>query len=374
MAAFTAATPLLPLLGVGSVILLCSLLAFYLPDLQRSRLNFCVGWLLIIAASYAAASAVGVLDRSWTTMFSNAAIIRQAHFVLLLAVVLVSSIVVWSKVRDSYARGTFVLIMLLSASVVAVVLTNVQRLGEGKAILLIPGLTNPSLIGIGSGLMLGASSARAYRWVAIAVGLSLLVLTENAQMLLCGAFIILSSVASYRTLRSVALLAIAVAITLVALVAMDPLGVVRAAGVTDPNSVIRSLFWSDVYRASRETYYVGVGFGTEAVRNYYPVLDDVRPYEDEQLVGQGVHNLFLNVIFRMGLPGLVTLSWIYYLCFPLRSAEEVRGRVALCSFVLAFVSSNVNVAESPTTLVGVSMLLALSAVFGGRVGARPVLR
>lgn len=86
----------------------------------------------------------------------------------------------------------------------------------------------------------------------------------------------------------------------------------------DANTGIRGFFWSDATELLLETFGIGVGFGTEALRGQFAVPDGgivtIGTISDG-LLFIGVHNAFVQSAIRMGLIGLVafviTIRFLY---------------------------------------------------------------
>ena len=116
---------------------------------------------------------------------------------------------------------------------------------------------------------------------------------------------------------------------------------------------------------------LAVGFGTEAIRNFYPELmrDIFRSDVNDDFLLVGTHNAFSDVAFRLGLVGLGLFIIVIYQSVPSREIKFGRAWHANFIFVMLFTCLYFNVAlQSPTYLIGVAVLLgylrAVNQVFG----------
>lgn len=82
----------------------------------------------------------------------------------------------------------------------------------------------------------------------------------------------------------------------------------------DANTAVRGLFWKDSSALVTQTYGIGVGYGTEYVRNDFRGLVKTgtgRFIEEgaEDRLYLGTHSSFYDVIIRVGVIGLLLLLW-----------------------------------------------------------------
>ena len=85
----------------------------------------------------------------------------------------------------------------------------------------------------------------------------------------------------------------------------------------DNNFPIRIVFAYDIILALKETYFIGVGYGTESVTNYYEefnLFNFMSDY-DEKFIFMTPHNSFLVIMFRTGIIGLFLFIFFLKHCF-----------------------------------------------------------
>jgi O-antigen ligase len=139
-----------------------------------------------------------------------------------------------------------------------------------------------------------------------------------------------------------------------------------AAGNT--NAGLRLLFIEDTFSSLKDTYGLGIGYGTESVRWRYKLpnrpdftfMPDVNVITQDrllELLSRGVHNSFAQAALRTGVLGFVLLVCAYGAAFPPRSLPRPVRAHASMLFVIIFVASFVNPAlESPLQEVGIGFL------------------
>ena len=137
---------------------------------------------------------------------------------------------------------------------------------------------------------------------------------------------------------------------------------------TSPNAGLRLLFIEDTFSSLKDTYGLGIGYGTESVRWRYKLRDqpdftfmpDVSVITQDrllQLLSRGVHNSFAQAALRTGVPGLLLLVFAFCVAFPPRSLPQPVRSHASMLFVIIFIASFVNPAlESPVQEVGIGFL------------------
>ena len=152
----------------------------------------------------------------------------------------------------------------------------------------------------------------------------------------------------------------------------------------DANSGWRLAFWKDALEATAQTWGVGVGFGTESLRNEYSALLDRENYREEggDFLLVSTHSAFIDTLYRLGIVGFGLLVLILARCFPHRSTP-VSARAQCCAMFAILVlclHSNLGL-QSPMYSLGVAIcigylqserrkaLAATSAILDGVPGA-----
>ena len=85
----------------------------------------------------------------------------------------------------------------------------------------------------------------------------------------------------------------------------------------DINFPIRIIFAYDIILALKDTYFIGVGYGTESLTNYYEqfnIFNFMSDY-DEKFIFMTPHNSFLTIMFRTGIIGLFLFIFFLKYCF-----------------------------------------------------------
>ena len=128
----------------------------------------------------------------------------------------------------------------------------------------------------------------------------------------------------------------------------------------DKNTGWRLLFWHGSLQALVQTHGIGVGFGTEALQNYYRQIPrDVFMVDDtDSFLLVGTHNAFFDVALRLGIVGLALILVILFQSFPSRKIGSRLMWHATMVFFMIFICMYLNVAlQSPTYSIGMSFLL-----------------
>ena len=128
----------------------------------------------------------------------------------------------------------------------------------------------------------------------------------------------------------------------------------------DKNTGWRLLFWHGTLEALQQTRGIGIGFGTEALQNFYrDIPHDVFIADDtSNFLLVGTHNAFSDVALRLGVVGLALLLLIVFRSFPARNIKPGLVWHANVVFFMVFICMYLNVAlQSPTYAIGISFLL-----------------
>ncbi len=151
---------------------------------------------------------------------------------------------------------------------------------------------------------------------------------------------------------------------------------------SNPNSGLRLLFIQDTVSSLKDTYGLGIGYGTESVRWTYRVpgskdftfMPNPREITQErmlELLSRGVHNSFAQAALRTGVLGALLLVCAFLAAFPPCGLPDDMRAHASVLFIMIFMACFVNPGlESPVQVIGIGFvygyLLALRARAKGR--------
>ena len=134
----------------------------------------------------------------------------------------------------------------------------------------------------------------------------------------------------------------AVALILVSAIIISPFFAERAFHF-DPNAGVRALFWRDSIRAELDTSGLGVGFGTEFIRNQFWRLGLFNWTIVSETSGARLfittHSIIYDLLLRVGIPGLALfVMWAGHLASetPDGSTSALRRDAALKSLALIY--------------------------------------
>ena len=135
---------------------------------------------------------------------------------------------------------------------------------------------------------------------------------------------------------------------------------------------------ADAFRSIKDTFGLGIGYGTESVRWRYEFVDmpvftflpDARLMSTDrmlQALSTGVENSFVQVFLRTGACGFVLFVAAFFAAFPSPELpQDVRNHAAVI-FAMMFLACFVNsTLESPVSAIGPAFLYGyLIALRGG---------
>lgn len=346
----------------GAVFLLCfAAVAFsagkdLLRPVARLPMIFSAFAVVIVGLSY-----LHILPAGWTRFYDRAAIANQAGSVIAFGVFLVASQRWWERVRLGYISDTTLIVISVFAITCWPVLDFIIS-GDFEIARVMGTLRN------GTMAFFVIASYFSFRgrpvWTMSVVAVLLAVIVSGryySQTLLT--FLLFFLFLGTRWLR-IPLGRQAVSIFVIilcgaALYGMtDPIAVWRL----DANTGWRLFFWNDVLRSTSLTNGIGVGFGTEALSNYYAGADQAEFMADtridESFLLVGTHNAMMDTLLRLGVVGLVLFLLVLWTSRPLRDASAGRNNHTAFAFCIAVICLFTNVAiQSPLYAIGVAFAL-----------------
>jgi hypothetical protein len=309
---------------------------------------------------YVVLSYLHVFPTAWTRYHDTSVIPQQASFLAILLPMVAASQKWWEDSRFDLNRDAVLIAVVLVAFV----------LGSAVDLVLLGGtsfrgsytLRNYVFLGL---LALSYLAFRPGRWRPTAIFVLLLVAAwcvahnyflQNTIVYLTILGFLATTIVRIpadRLILSVFLVLLATA-TIVGL--QDPARVFEI----DSNSGWRLAFWKDALEASAQTWGVGVGFGTESLRNEYSALLDRANYreEAEDFLLVSTHSAFIDTVYRLGVIGVGLLIIILARCFPHRNMP-LSARAQCCAMFAMLVlclHSNLGL-QSPMYSLGVAICI-----------------
>ena len=205
-----------------------------------------------------------------------------------------------------------------------------------------------------------ASGWRCY--AALAAVLLIAVVSHFLQFKILALVLIASIL---RVPSRVVLVGLMATLTSIYAVGMDYISQVK---IISPDSGVRLAMLADALSSVVDTYGLGVGYGTEAVKRvfYFPGLPVFRFFPDPslltheqmlQILSTGIHNSFGQSLLRTGVPGFVLMLSAFLAAFPARNLPRGVRDHATVMFAIMFIACFVNPAlESPLQVVGIGFL------------------
>ena len=132
----------------------------------------------------------------------------------------------------------------------------------------------------------------------------------------------------------------------------------------DPNSGIRAFFARDALEALWDSGGIGVGFGKEAIKNYYSAVGHLHTdwhNRFDAFIMIGVHNSFTAMFYRLGIIGGLLWLWVAVVKpFPRAHAGLPERRFYSAIFGTMFIATFTNVGlESPTFSPAVAFAIGI---------------
>lgn len=334
---------------------------------RSRRFNDVPGELLALSALtlfYAALSALHALPVTWTRFHDVTAIPQQILFAFFLPASLfiyyklLEPALACEKYRKALARYFFSLWVI--TKLLTAVLDNNFSL---SSVLSLSGLSNQSALAIISiALMLTTIKKPVLRVPFLAIFLALSLMSPFSQNLFFATlFIAIWTIPSKSTEITLSFLITSIAFYIY-LSSSNNLGFAQQ---IDTNLMVRLVLILDALDGLVSSGFLGVGFGTESIKNFYMAFDNPI-FFDESTAGflhLAVHNSFATIFFRLGfLGGAIFLLFTLGLLIGALKIEKHRDRaLALSGFSAFFMVTFLNPAlESFFYLNAVALYISLA--------------
>jgi len=309
-----------------------------------------------------AASLLMLMPTGWTLQHSNAAAFRHWFYVPALPIISGAFLVILERHYDWMKRHALALLLA------ALVLSRFARFLSGdtdtpETGYFLYAVTNDVAL-VGALFLLFLFRRRRPLLVDLAAIGAMLLISSSAQLQL---FWIV--VAGIRILKSPERVPIVAFLALAAFVLWAPTQIDLLREV-DHNTAVRAVLWRDVWLAIVDTYGIGVGYGTEFIRNQFAEIVSwewtIGSSRDDVFVG--THSTYYDVLLRDGLLGCAL--FLYWFVSTIRVSRNLpRPERALASAigVMLMINSAVNVgASSVNFLFGTCICLAMLEFFARR--------
>jgi hypothetical protein len=128
----------------------------------------------------------------------------------------------------------------------------------------------------------------------------------------------------------------------------------------DENLSVRLVLIRDAIDGFIDSNFIGVGFGTESIKNYYFLFKNPQFFDpdDSGFMHLSVHNSFATMAYRVGIVSfLVFLTFLYDILISIKNAGNNRADMAvlfLCFYIVSFQNPAL---ESFGYMIGAFMML-----------------
>ena len=299
---------------------------------------------------------------AWTRYYDTGVIFQQASYLAVLLPLVSASQKWWDDPRFDVNREAILIAVVFFAFLFGVALDIAILGAEGVSIRPLATLRNYVLLGL-LALSYFAFRSRKWRTFAIAALMLLLAMSIWLHLFLQNTFvyvIILGflTVAMLRIpadrLMLAVFLLLLISVTLIGI--QDPLRVFEI----DPNTGWRLAWWRDALEATAQTGGLGVGYGTESLRNEYgsTLLRDTYREEGGTFLLVSTHSAFFDTIFRTGVVGFVLLCVVLARCYPHAHTPPLARAHCCAMFAVMILCLHSNLGlQSPMYSLGVAICI-----------------
>ena len=342
-----------------ALLLMVAVTVIYARDTMLRRQHLPLLLFSVVSLCYVILSYLQAFPIAWTRYYETDAILQQASFIAILLPFVAASQKWWEDTRFDVNRDVALIAVVVAAFLIG---AAVDLLLGSKGVRPFVTLRNYVFIGL---LALSYLAFRSEKWRGPAI-LTLVILAGWAiwrgqflqntivYLILTG----LLATAIFRVpadrLLLVIILIILAAATIIGL--HDPLRVFEI----DANTGWRLAWWNDVLTATFDTNGIGVGFGTESLRNEYSgvLLRDTYREEAADFLFVGTHSAFFDIMFRTGLAGFLLLCFVIARCFPAPNMSLAARAHCCAMFAILVLCLHSNLAlQSPMYSLGVAICI-----------------
>jgi hypothetical protein len=294
-----------------------------------------------LAASYAALSYVGALDRGLTLLFDRSAIAQQSAYAITLPFIIPAFAVYHEAVHDK--KRAFLILqntifILALASKFWYFLSPAADPVTGESLRIWAGLTQfVNLIAILAFMLVHRTLEAPGRTMFERRTIAILLLVTSASS---QATIAMITLVGMMILPRVRRLLAGGFVVLMAIIPIIAWPFAQEIWVLDPNTGIRLFFWHDAVDRVLASGGIGVGFGTETIRPVYALdASDVTlvGIDDPGFIFIGSHNAFVDAGYRLGVIGFFVLI-LYFGSLFRRVLRQPDASVMDCWVVCAIVT------------------------------------
>lgn len=316
-------------------------------EISRSYLVFAS-----FATAIFAASLLGLMPDAWTQHHDNIAAVRHWLWIPALPVVTTAFVILFGRLQHMIIRRA----LAIAAGILIWVVATGQLFELDYGFFLYE-IDNHKLP-VTAALILFLFRTRRDPRIDLALILGYLLISQSAsQQMLAVAML------AIRFTPREHWVVIAVGLTVAAALVLAPYFAADLDRI-DANTGVRAVMWGDAIDAAVDTNGVGVGFGTEYIRNQFYAIRAgdwrVADPNHEGFLFLSTHSTFFDVLLRLGLAGLVlSVIWIVSLILPRQrlSRQNRKAHAALACAFLIFSAFNPALI-SFNTLFGSAVLLA----------------
>lgn len=357
--------------GLNLIVFFCISLPLSLFLVKKIEIPKSLLWLCVLALIYIGLSAFRLLPNIWLRYFEFSAIPQQALFsyalpttLLLIIFYFRNNIKSKEDRRNLSVKLFYIWLTIKSIDILgALFISQPEDLNLTETISISGMGSISSLIIISTSLYLSTINKPLNRLPIILVFVALSSLSPFSQNIIFAlslAFIWI--LPRYSVLYIILFITSSIFIYFYAY--LDP----YALFAIDQNLTVRLVLLKDAISGLIESSLVGVGFGSEAIKNYYLLFDNpiFRDEEDVGFIHLAHHNSFATIAFRLGAAGLLLFLIFTYQTFKRVTMTGPENHLAIKSsaFLAFFIVTFLNPAlESFIYLYGVCAYFGIILAF-----------
>lgn len=114
--------------------------------------------------------------------------------------------------------------------------------------------------------------------------------------------------------------------------------------IFDANSQVRLVLWRDATIALMDSYGLGVGFGTEWIKNQFDIINPgwelFQFYDFNKVHNTTTHNTFSDIYFRLGIIGIILFLLFLFSFFSKKEIESFKLSSEIFFAILLSLSTN----------------------------------
>lgn len=291
----------------------------------------------LLATTYAILSIFPATPSAWTRLREIGAIPQQLLYAFFLPGAFLIYVKFFTKHLPLRTGRKKLLIYMLVMWIISTILQNTQTPQAIYKLLAIQGTSNtPALALLFFFIALSNTTNLGNKFFLLSTFSILSLSSEFSQnYFLLGAVLMLWAFPKHSVLITSLLVTLSIAFYSIIYI----FNLTDTTALIDPNLRVRLVLLKDAFSGLVATDYIGVGFGTESIKNYYTDFDERYFYDESQpgFIHLAVHNSFATLFFRTGiLGGFIFSAFSILMILQLSKVKHPSNKALACSCYISF--------------------------------------